>query len=218
MYLVVLGASGGVGRHLVRLAQERGHQVTAVARASSEVPDVPGARVVRGDLCSPAVLRDAMKNADAVLSGLGLRIGGLMPWNKPEDPTFLSRSTPAVIEAMQANAVRRVIAVSAGGVGDSASAVPSFFQWMIRWTALKHAYAELERMEAAYFASGLEVCCCRPTGLTDGPATGKVVVAPSFAGRATISRADVATWMLDEVVKKTIKQRAPMITTTGAAG
>ena len=217
MHLVVLGASGGVGRQLVLAAQQRGHQVTAVARASSELPDVPGVRVVRGDLTDAAFLADTLRAADAVLSGLGLRMPGILPWHKPEDATFASRSAVAIVAAMQRAQVRRILAVSAGGVGDSFEAVPGVFRGMIRWTGLRHAYADLERMEKIYADSGLDWCAPRPTGLTDGPATGKVVIAPSFTGRATISRADVAGWMLDEVVRKTIKVRTPMITVTGAS-
>ena len=56
---------------------------------------------------------------------------------------------------------------------------------------MKSAYAQLEEMERQLLASGLDVCIARPTGLTDGPLTGKAVVAKGFTGRATISRADV---------------------------
>jgi putative NADH-flavin reductase len=173
--------------------------------------------VMRGDLTDAGFLADTMRAADAVLSGLGLRMPGILPWHKPEDATFASRSAVAIVAAMQRAQVRRILAVSAGGVGDSFEAVPGVFRGMIRWTGLRHAYADLERMEKIYADSGLDWCAPRPTGLTDGPATGKVVIAPSFTGRATISRADVAGWMLDEVVRKTIKVRTPMITVTGAS-
>jgi putative NADH-flavin reductase len=217
MNVVVLGASGGCGKQLVALAAQRGHQVTAVARSSSKLEVPPGVRVDRGDLTSVEFLRGAVKGHQAVLSGLGLRLPGLAPWNKPEDPTFLTRSTKALVEACAAEGVKRVIAISAGGVGDSLAQVPGVFRFMIKTTALKTAYAQLDDMERQLLRSGLEVCLPRPTGLTDGPLTQQAVVAGSFKGRATISRADVAWWMLDQLEAPAFKERTPMITVTGAA-
>jgi len=216
MKLVVLGASGGCGKQLVDQALQRGHQVTAVMRPSSSFTAPTGVRVERGDLTSSEFMRSALKGQDVVLSALGLRVKGLAPWNTPEDPTILTRSTKALVEAMKAEGVRRVVAISAGGVGDSLQLMPGFFKLLIKLTALKTAYAQLHDMEQQLFASGLEVCVPRPTGLTDGPATGKTVVATRFGGRATISRADVAGWMLDQLALPTFSERAPIITVTGA--
>lgn len=186
-------------------------------RQSSSFTALAGVQLARGDLTSVDFLRSAIRGHDAVLSALGLRLKGLGPWNTPEDPTFLSRSTKALVEAMKAEGVRRVVAISAGGVGESLQLMPGFFKLLIKLTALKTAYAQLHEMEQQLFASGLEVCVPRPTGLTDGPSTGKVLVATRFAGRATISRADVAGWMLDQLSRATFPERAPIITVTGAA-
>ncbi len=217
MKITVLGASGGCGKQLVELGARRGHTVTAVARSSSKVEPPVGVKVDRGELTSVEFLRGVVRGQHAVLSGLGLRLGGLGPWNKAEDPTFLSRSTTALIEAMKAEGTKRVLVVSAGGVGDSNAMVPGFFRMMIKVTALKTAYAQLDEMERQLLASGLDVCVARPTGLTDGPLTGKAVIAKGFKGRATISRADVAQWMLEQLEKPAFDERTPMITVTGAA-
>jgi putative NADH-flavin reductase len=216
MRVVVVGASGGCGKQLVQQAVRRGHQVTAVARATSKLEVPPGVTVDRGDVTAVEFLRGAVRGHDGVLSALGLKIAGLMPWNRPEDATFLSRSTRALIDACKAEGVRRVIAISAGGVRDSFEKVPGAFRFLIRVTALKVAYAQLADMESQLMASGLDVCIPRPTGLTDGPVTNQVVVTERLVGRATISRADVAAWMLDQLTLPTFEQRTPMITVTGA--
>ena len=44
-----------------------------------------------------------------------------------------------------------------------------------------------------------------------------VEVTRTFAGRATISRADVAGWMVEQVARPTFLGQAPVITVTGAA-
>lgn len=215
MNVAILGASGGCGRELVKQALERGHTVTAVVRAGSKLDVPPGVRVERGDLTDAAFLEKALTGNELVLSALGLRMPGIAPWHKPEQPDFLSKSSPALVEAMKRTGLKRALAISAGGVGDSYEQVPGAFRFMIKTTALKHAYAELAVMERTLLGSGLDVCICRPTGLTDGPRTGAVKVCTSFKGRATISRADVAGWMLDEAAKPSFSHRTPMISVTG---
>jgi putative NADH-flavin reductase len=216
MKVVVLGASGGCGKALVQQAIARGYDVTAVVRASSKL-DVTGVRVLRGDLTDVAFLRTAVHGADVVFSALGMRLQSLAPWAKGEDPTFLSRSTPALVAALKAEGVQRLVAISAGGVGDSLKDMPGMFRLFIAATALRHAYVELDAMERTMIASGLDVCICRPTGLTDGPKVGGVHVNAKLKGRATISRADVAAWMLNEAEKPGFAHVTPVITVTGAA-
>jgi putative NADH-flavin reductase len=197
--LVVLGASGGTGRELVVQAVERGHTVVAVGRPSSKLESLSDAvRVERGDLSSVPFLRGAMAGADVVLSALGLRTPSLAPWARPEVPDFLDTSTQAIVEAMRAEGLRRVAAVSAGGAGDSRDQVPGFFKAMMAVTSLKTAYAALDRMEAIYLASGLEVCLVRPPGLTNGPRTAGLRVVEGFPREASVSRADVASFLLDQ--------------------
>lgn len=216
MRIAVLGASGGCGSWIVSQAQARGHEVTAVVR-SATWQGPAGVAVLRGDLTDEAFLRKAVRGQDAVLSALGLRIKGLAPWHRPEQPDFLARATPALIAAMRAEGISRLVAISAGGVGDSRAKVPGVFRAMIALTALKAAYAALEAMEHQLLASGLDVCVCRPSGLTDGPRTGQVRLADGYAGRATISRADVAGWMLDQLEHTPFPHRTPMISVTGVA-
>lgn len=211
MRLVVLGASGGCGKELVVQAAERGWDVVAVTRPSSKVSLPVGVTHLAGDLCDEAFLRDAFAGADAVASALGLKLPGIAPWAKAEDPTFLARSTPAIVAAMKAAGVKRVIVVSAGGVGDSAPNVPAVFRAFIALSALRKAYVELERMEAVYTGSGLDVCLVRPGGLTNGPRTGRATVLDAMRGPASISRADVACWMLDQLAAPAFSKVSTLI-------
>lgn len=216
MRLVVLGASGGCGQELVRQASAAGHTVVAVGRERSALTVPDGVEVRRGSLDDERFLREAFRGADGVLSALGLKLPSLAPWAGPEDPTVLSRCVPVVLSAMKAEGVGRIVAISAGGVGDSLATMPWVFRALIRATALRTAYAELEKMEALLASSGLDWCCPRPTGLTDGPATGAVREDPALNGRATISRSDVAAWMLARVRGPSAGPRAPVLTVTGA--
>jgi putative NADH-flavin reductase len=216
MKIAILGASGGCGRQLVEQAAARGHDVTAIGRGSSEL-DVPaGVRAVRCELSDEAGLADAFAGADVVASAVGLRLPGLSPFARAEVPDLLSRTTPVIVAAAKKAGVPRLIAISAGGVGDSRRIMPGFFKLFVQLTSMRSAYAELEAMEEIYRGSGLEVCCVRPTGLTDEPATGRAVVATKLVGRAMIPRADVAGWMLDAVEQPEFAEFGPLLTVSGA--
>lgn len=217
MRLVILGASGGCGAELVQQAHGRGHEVVAVARASSTLEVPTGVSLERGSLDDTAFLTRVMQGADVLLSAVGLRLRGFAPWSQPEDETLLSRTVPQWIAAMSAAGVERVMAISAGGVGESRSEMPWVFRFVIWGSALRYAYAELDIMETLLARSGLDWCCPRPTGLSDGRATGEVKVDPRLVGYAQISRADVAGWMLDELERPRFDRRAPILTVTGAA-
>ena len=213
MKMAVLGASGGIGRLLVTSAAAAGHGVVAVSRGDVTVPD--GVRVMRGDLGNVVFLESCFGDCDAVVSCLGLRLKGLAPWNRPEVPDFLDSSADATIAAMKGRGIRRLIAVSSSGIGDSAPMLPGFFKAFIALSAMRHVWPALNRMEERYADSGLDVTCVRPTGLSDGPATGNIVEPKKLVGQAQIARADVAAWILAELQRPQIR-RAVVITTTGA--
>ncbi|MFI7634848.1 SDR family oxidoreductase [Nonomuraea sp. NPDC049400] len=64
--IVVTGATGNVGRTLVRLLAEAGEEVTAVSRriTGADVPE--GVRAVAADLADPGSMRPALQGAEAV--------------------------------------------------------------------------------------------------------------------------------------------------------
>ncbi|MCP4873073.1 MAG: NAD(P)H-binding protein [Proteobacteria bacterium] len=216
MKIVVLGASGGCGRQLVKQAVERGWEVTAVGRSTSslELPD--GVRIVRGELQDADALEAAFEGADTVFSALGLNLSGLSPFSTAEVPDLLSRAAPVIVEAMKRTGVPRLVAISAGGVGDSAALMPWFYKWIVAMTSMRRLYPELEVMESVYASSELDVCCVRPTTLTDGPRTGRAVVATRLVGQADISRADLASWMLDAAEGGRFEHFGPLLTERGA--
>ena len=216
MKIVVLGASGGCGRQLVKQAVERGYEVTAVGRSSSRL-DVPaGVRIVRSELQDVEALHAAFEGADAVFSAIGLNLAGLSPFSAAEVPDLLSRTAPLIVAAMKRAGVARLLAISAGGVGDSAALMPWFYKWIVAMTSMRRLYPELEAMESVYASSDLDVCCVRPTTLTDGPRTGQAVVTTRLVGQADISRADVASWMLDAAEGDRFEHFGPILTQRGA--
>ncbi|MEU0025050.1 NAD(P)H-binding protein [Streptomyces sp. NPDC006335] len=196
MRLTVFGATGGIGRELVRQGLAAGHEVTAVVRDPARLT-VTGERleVVRADLTDPEVLRPAVAGRDAVLSGLGPRAR--------KDAGIAARLTRVLLAAMEAEQVRRVLVVSAGPVGPPPVPEGVLDRWMrgLVSAVLKDVYADLSEMEAELAASGTDWTAVRPPRLQDKPVTGVYrVVTGGFPARGRfISRADVAHAMLGMV-------------------
>ena len=212
MKVVVFGASGGVGAHLVSMAAKAGHEVTAVSRTKIELP--AGARLVLGDVSRDEVVDTAVAGQDAVLSSLGIkRKNPKNPWSALASPTdFSSATARSIVAAMKKHSVRRVIAVSAAGVRDSAPGLNWLMRLFVGYSNVGVAYRDLAVMEQVYAESGLDFVCVRPTGLKDGPDTGRVAIIEDFPISAWISRADVARWMVEHLDRDLSKLRFVTIT------
>ncbi|MGW4564464.1 NAD(P)-dependent oxidoreductase [Streptomyces sp. NPDC004561] len=193
MKLTVFGATGGIGREVVRQALDAGHEVTAVVRDPARLA-VTGDRldVVRADLTDPEELRTAVRGRDAVLSGLGPR--------GRKDDGIATRLTRTVLRAMEAEGVRRLLVVSAGPVGpapENEGPLDRVMRGLVS-AVLKDVYADLREMEAELARSGTDWTSVRPPRLLDKPLTGRyrTVVGGFPSSGRFIARADVAHAML----------------------
>ncbi|KUL51147.1 MULTISPECIES: NAD(P)-dependent oxidoreductase [unclassified Streptomyces] len=193
MKLTVFGATGGIGGEIVKQALTAGHRVTAVVRDPARLTaEGAGLEVFRADLTDPEALRAAVAGRDAVLSGLGAR--------KRADAGVATALTRSVLRAMDAEAVRRIVVVSAAPVGPPADRQPLADRAMLALVGavLKGVYDDLRGMEAELSRSATDWTSVRPPRLQDKPLTGtyrKVVGGTPRSGRF-IGRADVAHAML----------------------
>ncbi|GAA1274602.1 NAD(P)H-binding protein [Sphaerisporangium rubeum] len=101
--MVVTGATGNVGRPLVRALAEAGERVTAVSRGKAPVDLPHGARHVRADLAEPESLRPAFDGAEALF----LHDGGA--GGHGLDPR-------AIVDVAKDVGIRRVVLLSSQGV------------------------------------------------------------------------------------------------------
>ncbi|NUP40167.1 MAG: SDR family oxidoreductase [Streptomyces sp.] len=204
MNLTVFGATGGIGREIVRQALGSGHRVTAVVRDPARL-DVTGDAldVFRADLTDPDELRAAVSGRDAVLSGLGAR--------SRKDAGVATRLTRTVLRAMETERVRRLLVVSAGPVGpapDGDGALDRAMRGLVS-AALKDVYTDLRGMEAELARSGTDWTSVRPPRLQNKPLTGRYrTVVGGFPRKGRfIARADVAHAMLAMIDDEgTVKQ------------
>jgi uncharacterized protein YbjT (DUF2867 family) len=169
MKLAVFGASGATGRHLVRLASAAGTTVSVLVRAKAATTGIHGAKMlVIGDATDPADAAATLKGADAVAICLGITRRSRSPFAPLVSPPDLtSRATAAILTAMQAEGVRRVIYVSAFGAGDSWEKIPWWGRAFIRISQVRHSMADHTRSEERLAASGTQWTALRPMFLDD---------------------------------------------------
>lgn len=206
--LLVLGATGGAGRLIVKQALARGYDVTALVRSAEKASDLKGARLVVGDARDEAALREALKGRTAVVSALGT------PASPFREVTLLSTATRALVSAMKAEHVSRLVCITGMGAGDSAGHGGFVFDNLIFPLLLRKVYADKDRQEAIVRASGLDWSLVRPSVLNDKPGRNTLRAITDLRGfhGGTISRADVANFVLDQVSSEAWLHRAPLIT------
>ena len=192
--VLILGATGGTGRHVVEQAVAAGLDVTVLVRTPGNLSAAAGAvRVITGDVTNPSALDSAAAKQDAVISALGVgksfQPGGL-----------IRRVAPVLVAAMEKNGVKRLVFTSAFGVGATRRDVP-FVPRLFIVTLLREVYADKEAGEAAIMGSSLDWTIVYPVGLTDGPGTGRYRTGERLAlsGFPRIPRADVADFLLRQV-------------------
>ncbi|MFZ6766868.1 NAD(P)-dependent oxidoreductase [Undibacterium sp. Di26W] len=208
MKLLVLGATGGTGRHIVEQALARGHQVTALVRSPQKAADLKGVTLVTGDARNAMSLRQAVKGQDAVISALGTAVSPF------KEVRSLSTATRELVSAMKAEHVSRLVCITGLGAGDSAGHGGFAFDKLIFPLLLRKVYADKNRQESIIRDSGLEWIIVRPTVLNDKTRRDSIRALTDLSDfhGGSISREDVASFVLDQVSANTWLHRSPLIT------
>lgn len=171
MKLVVFGASGATGRHVVRIAGAAGWSVVAFARTQAAAMDFAGEHEpMVGNPTELADVTKAVRGADAVAVCLGISRLTRSPFAALVSPPDLtSRSVAAIVQAMQNEHVRRIVYVSAFGAADSWARMPWWGRLFIQISKVRHSMADHTRSEQLLRASGLDWTALRPVLLDDAP-------------------------------------------------
>jgi uncharacterized protein YbjT (DUF2867 family) len=195
MNVLIIGASQGTGALAVRAALGKGHRVTAFARSPQKLMlENPQLRKVAGDFHQAASVEAAVPGHDAVIvtaSAAGLRAF-------KENPRYFSQGTAYTIDAMKKAGVKRLVVLSALGVGESRPLLNPIVRALMVDFLLKVPFEDHGRQEEQVRASGLDWVVARPGRLTNSAARRRYVkktVIESVPG--SISRADVADFLVE---------------------
>lgn len=197
MKLTVFGATGGTGQQLIRQALAAGHRVTAVARHPEAITITdPELAILPGGVLNPSWPGAGIDGADAVLSALGAR-----PMRPPV--TVYSQGTAAIINAMTAAGVSRLVTVSAIPLVPPSCKSPLERRVIhpLLYRFFGGGYEDMREMERLLAESSADWTVFRPARLTSGPKTGhyRTAIDRPLGHAWSISRPDLAGAMLAAV-------------------
>jgi len=211
MKLLVFGATGFSGQAIVKAALAKGHQVTVLVRNSSTIGiQTKNLIVIHGNVLDRNDVKKALLNQDAVIQCLG--VGGKGD-GKPS--TFISDATKIIVEEMENQKIKRLIAMSNVGAGNSLSFLPWFFTkiilpYFMKW--LKVIIDDKNRMEPVIMNSDLDWTIVRCPNIIDKAPKG--IVRETLDGKGlklSITLADMAEFVVHQLTDRAFSRQAPSV-------
>ena len=145
--ILVTGATGFVGGHVVAALRRAGKQVRCLVRdlRTAAKPELAGCELAEGDVTEPRSLPSAVEGAECVVHLVAIRQG------KPEQfERIMSRGTRDLVVAAQEAGVRRFVLMSALGVAERTKDLVPYYR--AKW-----------EMEQAVEASSIPSVIFRPS-------------------------------------------------------
>ena len=206
MKIIVFGATGSLGQHVVKQALEQGHQVSAFTRSKEKLEQFNNTNLtpVIGDVLNSANVEQAVKDHDAAIIALGDGMKG----------GVRAQGTQHIINAMKKQSVNRLICLSTLGAGDSHRYLNFFWKYIMFGLLLKNTMVDHEAQEALVRDSDLDWTIIRPAAYTDGPQTQTYQHGNELSKglKLKISRSDVASFILKGLDKNFYLHQEPCIT------
>ncbi len=206
MNVLIFGGTGKTGSLVVDRALAKGHTVTVLVRDPVKFK-VPNVRVCAGNATNPSDVLSAMAGQQAVIE----TIGGTTPWKTIH---LECDSIHAIINAMHEEHTNRLISVSMMGIGDSRNQAPFWYRHLLMPTFLHGSTQDKTDKEAAIRSSDIDYVIARPPILKDTPATGQVHILTNGRTGHTITRADLATFLVDQLESNANLNRAVTVVNT----
>lgn len=195
MKLLVLGATGRTGQHIVEQGLAKGHEITALVRDPSKVTARDGLTLIKGTPTDAAAVASAATAVDAILVALNNPRTSDAPWAKP---VTTDKILTKVAENITALGKKRVVFLSAIGVGDSFDDTAWFMRLLIKRTNLKYAYSDHNTAELAFRSSDADWTLVRAMGLSNSDKEKSLIVGTATTPKPgmMVRRSAVAGFML----------------------
>ncbi|WP_019506199.1 NAD(P)-dependent oxidoreductase [Pleurocapsa sp. PCC 7319] len=212
MRVLICGATGNIGRLTVAKALKSGHEVTAFTRSPQKLDNQNHLHKAQGDVMDVTSIQAAMAEQEAVV----ITFGAPLNWSTLTSvPDLCTVGTRNIIKAMEQHEVKRLVCMTGIGAGDSKGHGRFIFDNLILPIMLGRIYVDKNRQEQEVMQSDLDWTIVRPTELTDEPESGDYRVLVNLEGKKakTISRADVADFLVQQIDSDRYLHQTPLITT-----
>lgn len=210
MKVAILGATGIVGSAITKEALSQGYEVTILTRDAKRVKETSSTlTVIEGSVTDRATVKKVLEGQDAVIQSLG--IGGK---GDGKTTTFVSATNKLVMEEMKRMKVRRLIAISVIGAGDSWKFLPWIYRKlmpiMMKW--FKAIIDDKNRMEPMIERSGLDWTIVRCTTVKNTPSKGHITESLDGKGvKFSIAAPDMAKFVVSQLSDNRFMFKTPVI-------
>lgn len=215
MSILILGATGRTGKWVLKEAVDKGYTVHALVRDKNKCSMAsPYLHLFEGTPSDPVALREAIKGCETVISALNISRTSDFPWSPLRTPeTFLSKTLTHLINLCEEFSIKRLILISAWGVGDTHDKIPAWFRWTIDHSNIRFAYHEHQRQEDLLQASKLHWTAVRPVGLFNSskPKVVKTSLNNHPKPSLLISRHNLARFIVDLLQSEAFIKQAPVV-------
>lgn len=207
MKILVLGATGRTGKHVVEEALRKGHELNCLVRNPHALSPKAQLTIIEGTPENPSDLEKAIQGCDALISVLNVSRKSDFPWAPLRAPeTFLSDVMKSVILQAEKYNLKRIIVCSAWGVSETKKDIPALFRWLMDSSNIGFAYRDHERQEELLIRSNLPWTIVRPVGLTNAKKNQEIM--ESFDNepnpKLTISRASAAHYLVEALERENL--------------
>ena len=211
MKVTIFGATGFSGQGILAEALKQGHEVTILVRDASKVQiKHKNLTLVLGNVLDPQTVASVLHHQEAVIQCLG--VGGKGD-GKPT--TFISDATKVIVDEMQKQNIKRLIAMSNVGAGNSIVFQPWFFTkiilpYFMKW--LKVIIEDKNRMEPIIMNSALDWTIVRCPNIVDKPAKGTCNATLDGKGlKLSITLPDLSNFMVEQLKQTAFIKQAPSV-------
>jgi putative NADH-flavin reductase len=208
MRISILGATGGTGLAVTRLALAEGHQVTALVRDPARLSLVhERLAVIRGDALIAEDVDKVVAGQDAVFVSLGLSAEG----GADEVVTVCTAGISHVLASMDRDGVSRLVVMSTHGVNDSDDG-SDYVRAL--WDVVGERLKDKQTMEPLIRASGTQWTIIRAPRISPDRPVGDFQVGEHLAidFSSSISHDNLARFVVDELTHPRHAGRALSIT------
>jgi putative NADH-flavin reductase len=211
MKVTIFGATGFSGQAILAEALKQGHEVTILVRDASKIQiKHKNLTLVEGNVLDPQTVASVIHNQKAVIQCLG--VGGKGD-GKPT--TFISDATKVIVDEMQKQNIKRLIAMSNVGAGNSIAFQPWFFTkiilpYFMKW--LKVIIEDKNRMEPIIMNSNLDWTIVRCPNIVDKPRKGTCNATLDGKGlKLSITLPDLSKFIVDQLKLTAFIKQAPSV-------
>jgi uncharacterized protein YbjT (DUF2867 family) len=214
MRVAVFGATGLTGSLVVRKLVERGHLAVAVARTRKEFEGLNSSIEYRtGDMTSEPFVAEAIAGCQAIVFCVGLNRKTRSPWAPQTSPRgLLSNIVRCLLAVVGDDKSKRLIYLSAFGVGEDYPKLSLLHRLVIRTSSLKEAYREHANDEQLLKASSANWTIVKAPGLNDSPKeVGMIDQGTAWSSFSMASRPSLAGFLVHCVEDDSTSRRSMTI-------